>query len=118
VIDLLRDKLHVLSAQLADARERIGELEARQIEEGGALERSSLRLVGVGESAFLWCSIFVLSCCFLHSLVRPEEHLLSGDKVADLSDRLAARERESIDVLVAAENVEVKLSAAHERLDP
>lgn len=36
VVDLLRDKLHVLSAQVVDAKERIVELE---MEKNGELER-------------------------------------------------------------------------------
>lgn len=50
MITLLRDKLHVVSGDLAEAKNRIGELEANHIKEGSILAMSTQGLAGVGES--------------------------------------------------------------------
>ncbi|EDQ99977.1 uncharacterized protein LACBIDRAFT_314980 [Laccaria bicolor S238N-H82] len=112
VTDLLRDKLHHLSSQLADAQARIKDFEDT---ERGTLsvlrdrlddKRSLEVLCSVGGHLyqlplFVWTFMFPFS---------------QGSKVEDLTDRLAKHERESIDALAEAAGVEAKLIAVTHEL--
>ncbi|EDR04521.1 uncharacterized protein LACBIDRAFT_304260 [Laccaria bicolor S238N-H82] len=92
VTDLLRDKLHHLSSQLADAQARIKDFEDT---ERGTLSVLRDRLQDKRGLEVL-CSVWT--------------------KVEDLTDRLAKHERESIDALATAAGVEAKLIAVTHEL--
>ncbi|EDQ99987.1 uncharacterized protein LACBIDRAFT_315007 [Laccaria bicolor S238N-H82] len=92
VTDLLRDKLHHLSSQLADAQARIKDFEDT---ERGTLSVLRDRLDDK-RSLEVLCIV--------------------GTKVEDLTDRLAKHERESIDALAEAAGVEARLIAVTHEL--
>ncbi|EDQ99981.1 uncharacterized protein LACBIDRAFT_314990 [Laccaria bicolor S238N-H82] len=92
VTDLLRDKLHHLSSQLADAQARIKDFEDT---ERGTLSVLRDRLDDK-RSLEVLCSV--------------------GTKVEGLTDRMAKHERESIDALAKAAGVEAKLIAVTHEL--
>ena len=108
MIDLLRDKLHHLSSQLADAQARVKDFEDA---ERGTLsvirdrldDKQNLEvLCSVGEHPCQLSLLLYGHLCFSF----PQ-----GSKVEDLTDRLAKHERESIDALAEAAGVEAKLIA-------
>ena len=113
--DLLREKLHHLSSQLADAQARLKDFEDTERRTLSVLrdrlddKRSLEGLCSVGEHPcpvprFLWTLMFSFS---------------QGSKVEDLTDRLVKHERESIDALAEAAGVEAKLIAVtHEYVLP
>ncbi|KAJ7693440.1 hypothetical protein B0H17DRAFT_1060184 [Mycena rosella] len=94
VIDMLRDKLHVLSAQVIEARERVAELEA--IREG-KIER-------VGE-----CRVFIMK--FKTRRIYPAE-----SKVEELADKLVKKEKEGARGLADAVALEARLHETNEKL--
>ncbi|EDQ99972.1 uncharacterized protein LACBIDRAFT_314973 [Laccaria bicolor S238N-H82] len=102
VTDLLRDKLHHLSSQLADAQAQIKDFEDT---ERGTLsvlrdrldDKQSLEVLCSVGGHLYQLPLFVWTFMFPFS---------QGSKVEDLTDRLAKHERESIDSLAEAAGVE------------
>ncbi|KAF8194624.1 hypothetical protein BJ912DRAFT_177942 [Pholiota molesta] len=94
VTDLLRNKLHHQSSQLADAQSRVSELEE---EKRGSLKE----LLAARQEA------------------KREYKLLMAveAQIGELSARLSERERESMDALTTAAIGEVELKAAKEQID-
>ncbi|KAG7444168.1 uncharacterized protein BT62DRAFT_901002, partial [Guyanagaster necrorhizus] len=87
VNDILREKLHSLSAQLVESKQKIAELELRQFEEGARWSRR-------GET---WQS---LEC-----------------KMEELADKLAKREGEVFEGLIESANLSTALNNAIEKHD-
>ncbi|KAK0487105.1 hypothetical protein IW261DRAFT_1589586 [Armillaria novae-zelandiae] len=85
VNDILREKLHSLSAQLVESKQKIAELELRQFEEGARWSRR-------GET---WQN---LQC-----------------RIEELADRLAKREGEAFEGLIQSANLSTALNEAIER---
>ena len=113
--DLLRDKLHHLSSQLADAQARVKDFEDTEC---GTLSVLRDRLDDK-QSLEVLCSVGEHHCqlpCFLWTLMFS---FSQGSKVEDLMDCLAKHEWESIDALAEAAGVEAKLIAVtHEYILP
>ncbi|KAF9495152.1 hypothetical protein BDN71DRAFT_905797 [Pleurotus eryngii] len=85
VNEILRGKLHILSAQLADAQERVKAFEAKQIAEEGQMN--------------LW----------------TRQLSEAGERNVSLVSKLDAREHETMHALADAARLEEKLTSAEER---
>ncbi|KAK0244560.1 hypothetical protein EDD85DRAFT_203525 [Armillaria nabsnona] len=85
VNDILREKLHSLSAQLVESKQKIAELELRQFEEGARWSRR-------GET---WQN---LQC-----------------RIEELADKLAKRESEAFEGLIESANLSTALNEAIEK---
>ncbi|KAF5378369.1 hypothetical protein D9615_008747 [Tricholomella constricta] len=98
VVDLLRDKLHHVSTQLAEAQGRVRELEGN--ERSTLLD--SLRRIN-GENG--------------HENQPPTKQEALADKMESLLERLIIRERETITALAEAAMLESRLGVAHAQIE-
>ncbi|KAF9477059.1 hypothetical protein BDN70DRAFT_811239, partial [Pholiota conissans] len=109
VTDLLRNKLHHQSSQLADAQSRVKELEEEK--RSSMKELLAARLDSRKE--------YELLCFIIYLLLKydPDERDCDVEgRVEELTSRLAEREKESIDVLADAAVSGVELKAAKEQI--
>ncbi|KAF7357779.1 hypothetical protein MVEN_00823900 [Mycena venus] len=101
VIDMLRDKLHLLSAQVVEAKERISELEA--IREG-KIERVETKVEELADKLIK------------KDAIREGNIQRAETKVEELTSRLIKKEEEGARELANAEALEMRLHETNERL--
>ncbi|KAF5386331.1 hypothetical protein D9757_006702 [Collybiopsis confluens] len=106
VVQFLRDKLHDLSTQLAEANEKVAEVESRRKEEADKLSRSVDLLQTAGKkSRDIAFGSYSLS--FLYGV---------GQRVEVVASRLSQREQEDAELLTEGLKLENQLTDANERI--
>lgn len=100
VNEILRGKLHILSAQLADAQERVKAFEAKQIADEGKMNLWTRQLSEAGKG---FASYDTLA------------HYHAGERNVSLVSKLDAREHETMRALADAARLEEKLASTEER---
>jgi hypothetical protein len=114
VNDLLRDKLHYQSSQLAEAKGRVRELEEGEM---GRLSKIVTILEGSGPDGEVG-GIGLSENSHLYSLIIVVDKNILAEKIREVVEKLVKHEHQTVEILTEAAAAKARNGALAERLVP